>query len=97
MLPTFPALPLPLAALLQATCSTMAWLDAWTRLLLKQKLSLEQQLSYFTTVRPTEGLVRHPERSDWSTPGVPSVPTGGKVRGTAAGRNVLARQACLMH
>jgi hypothetical protein len=35
---------------LQASCSTIAWLDDWTRLLLQHKQRLEAQLSKFTPV-----------------------------------------------
>lgn len=60
----------------------MAWLDAWAKLLLQQQHNLEQQLAKFTPVVPGEGLVcRTPQRSDWSRPGTPLNPTGGRVSG----------------
>lgn len=59
---------------------TMAWLDAWAKLLLQHKSRLEHQLSKFAPVIPCEGLVPHnPCRTDWSSPGLPWAPTGGKV------------------
>lgn len=58
----------------------MAWLDAWTKLLLQQQYSLEQQLAKFTPVITSQGLVRGtPQRSDYGSPGVPVTPTGGNV------------------
>lgn len=67
--------------MLQASCATMAWLDTWSKLLLLQQHSLEQQLAKFAPVIPSQGLVRHsPQRSDWSSPGAPLTPTGGIVR-----------------
>jgi hypothetical protein len=44
--------------LLQATCSTIAWLDGWTRLLLQHKQRLENQLSKFVPVIQGQGLLR---------------------------------------
>lgn len=65
---------------LQASCATMAWLDACVKLLLQQQYSLEQQLSKFTAVIPGQGLVRHsPKRSDYSSHNLPLMPTGGSV------------------
>lgn len=64
----------------KASCMTMAWLDAWAKLLLQHKCRLEHQLSKFAPVIPCEGLVPHsPCRTDWSSPGLPWAPTGGKV------------------
>lgn len=65
---------------LQASCATMAWLDACAKLLLQQQYSLEQQLSKFTAVIPGQGLVRHsPQRSDYSSHNLPVTPTGGSL------------------
>jgi hypothetical protein len=67
---------------MQAACATMAWLDAWAKLLLQHQSILEQQLAKFAPVVPGEGLVWHtPQRSDWSRPGTPLNPTGGRVSG----------------
>jgi hypothetical protein len=69
-----------LFACLQASCATMAWLDACAKLLLQQQHSLEQQLSKFTAVIPGQGLVRHsPQRSDYASHNLPVTPTGGSV------------------
>lgn len=71
---------------LQASCATMAWLDAWAKLLLEAQYELEQQLSKFTAVIAVQGLVRHsPQRSDYGSPKVPVTPTGGKVRAGLSG------------
>jgi hypothetical protein len=43
---------------LQASCSTIAWLDGWTRLLLQHKQRLESQLSKFVPVIQGQGLLR---------------------------------------
>jgi hypothetical protein len=67
---------------MQAACATMAWLDAWAKLLLQHQSILEQQLAKFAPVVPGEGLLWHtPQRSDWSRPGTPLNPTGGRVSG----------------
>jgi hypothetical protein len=71
--------------LLQASCATMAWLDAWAKLLLQQQYSLEQQLAKFTPVITAQGLVRGtPQRSDYGSPGVPVTPTGGNVSASSS-------------
>lgn len=43
---------------MQASCSTIAWLDGWTRLLLQHKQRLEGQLSKFTPVIQGQELLR---------------------------------------